>query len=179
MHERRFHADIKSLRSTERMALMEVEKVVELCLEGIQAQNALDVGTGSGIFAEAFAARGLVVAGIDANPEMVKTAKGYVPQGKFKLAPAEAVPYPDKSFDLVFLGHVLHETDDAFKALQEAHRVARQRVAVFEWPYLDEEFGPPLAHRLKPETIGDLARQAGFQEFEAVPLEHMAFYRLK
>ena len=113
MHERRFHADIKSLRSPERMALMEVEKVVELCLEGIQAQNALDVGTGSGIFAEAFAARGLVVAGIDANPEMVKTAKGYVPQGKFKLAPAEAVPYPDKSFDLVFLGHVLHETDNA------------------------------------------------------------------
>lgn len=179
MQERRFHADIKSLRSPERMALMEIEKVVGLCLEDIQAQNALDVGTGSGIFAEAFAARGLVVAGIDANPEMVKTAKGYVPQGEFKLAPAEAVPYPHKSFDLVFLGHVLHETDDALKALQEAHRVARQRVAVFEWPYLAEEFGPPLAHRLKPETIRELARQAGFQEFEGIPLEHMAFYRLK
>jgi ubiquinone/menaquinone biosynthesis C-methylase UbiE len=179
LHERRFHADIESLRSPERLALMEVEKVVGLCLEGILAQNVLDVGTGSGIFAEAFATRGLAVAGIDANPEMVKTAKGYVPQAEFKLAPAEAVPYPDKSFDLVFLGHVLHETDDALQALQEARRVARQRVAVFEWPYLDEQFGPPLAHRLKPETVRDLTRQAGFEEFEGVPLEHMAFYRLK
>jgi ubiquinone/menaquinone biosynthesis C-methylase UbiE len=179
LHERRFHADIQSLRSPERLALMEVEKVVEFCLEGIHAQTVLDVGTGSGIFAEAFEAQGLAVAGIDANPEMVKTARSYVPQGEFKQAPAEAIPYPNQSFDLVFLGHVLHETDDDLKALQEARRVSRQRVAVFEWPYLDEEFGPPLAHRLKPETVEALARQAGFHEFEEVPLKHMAFYRLK
>lgn len=49
--------------------------------------------------------------------------------GAVKLAPSEQISFPDCSFDLVFLGHVLHEADDPLTALQEARRVTRQRVA--------------------------------------------------
>jgi ubiquinone/menaquinone biosynthesis C-methylase UbiE len=157
---------------------MEVERVVALCLEGIAAQSALDVGTGTGVFAEGFAAKGLAVTGIDANPAMIEAARRYVPQGSFELAPAEAIPYDDAAFDLVFLGFVLHEADDPLAALREARRVARTRVAVLEWPYRWEAHGPPLAYRLKAERVVALVGEAGFRQVETMTLAHTAFFRL-
>ena len=176
-HERRFKGGIDQLRSPRRMALLQVSRVIDLCAAGMTVKSVLDVGTGSGVFAEAFAARGMQVTGIDANAEMLQAARRFVAAGQFRQAPAEAIPFPNASFDLVFLGHVLHETDDAVKALKEARRVARARVAVLEWPYLDEEGGPPLAHRLKPEQVAALAQQAGWQEIETLSLTHMVLYR--
>ena len=179
-HERRFSGAIDRLRSPRRMELLQVSRVVDECITGIEAEvkSVLDVGTGNGVFAEAFAARGLQVTGIDANAEMILAAQRFVAAGQFRQAPAEAIPFPDASFDLVFLGHVLHETDDAVKALQEARRVARTRVMILEWPYRDEEGGPPLAHRLKPEQVAALAQQAGWQDIETIALTHMVLYRL-
>ena len=178
MHERRFHANSSLLRSSARVDLLEIDRVVELCLGAFAAESVLDVGTGTGVFAEAFASRGLAVTGIDANPEMLGRAQAYVPQGHFREAPAEVIPYADDMFDLVFLGHVLHETDDRLKALKEAHRVARLGVAVLEWPYQEDEHGPPLAHRVKPEEVARLALLTNFQEIETLTLTHMILYRL-
>ena len=82
-------------------------------------------------------------------------------------------------FNLVFFGLVLHESDEPLKVLQEARRVARQRVCILEWPYRDNEsFGPPLAHRLNPTGIANLARQAGFTSVKNISLTHLSFYRL-
>jgi len=92
---------------------------------------------------------------------------------------AEALPYPNASFDLVFLGLVLHESDEPLQVLQEAWRVTRNRVCILEWPYRDEEVGPPLAHRLDPTEIADLARQAGFTHLEHIQLNRLTFYRLE
>lgn len=178
MHERRFEGQIDRLRAPERVALLEVARVANLCLEGISVQRVLDVGTGSGIFAEEFARRGLSVSGVDVNPAMLPVAQGFVPGGEFEAAPAEELPFADGTFDLVFLGHVLHETDDAVRALSEARRVATWRVAVLEWPYLDEEKGPPLAHRLSPERVAELAKAAGFAGVRQPPLGHMALFLL-
>jgi hypothetical protein len=44
--------NLEKLRSPERMALLEVERVVQLTLEGCVADSILDIGTGSGLFAE-------------------------------------------------------------------------------------------------------------------------------
>ena len=62
MHERRFAGSPGMLHSPERLALLEIERVVSLCLEEFPAASVLDVGTGSGLFAKGFAARGLEVA---------------------------------------------------------------------------------------------------------------------
>jgi len=177
-HERRFHGAADQLRAADRVARLDVPRVVALSLAGLTAASVLDVGTGTGIFAEAFTAAGLAVTGIDANPSLLTIAMGYAPTAQFREAPAEQIPFPAASFDLVFLGHVLHETDDPAAALREARRVARQRVAILEWPYRDEPHGPPLAHRISPATIADLAPGAGFSQVETIPLEHMDFYRL-
>jgi ubiquinone/menaquinone biosynthesis C-methylase UbiE len=177
-HERRFHGGAQRLRAPERLALMEVPRVVQLSLEGVEVQGILDVGTGSGVFAEAFAARTPSVTGIDPNSELLEVARAAVPGATFIEAAAEKLPFNDASFDLVFLGHVLHETDNPAGTLHEAKRVAKKRVAILEWPFRKEDQGPPLEHRLPSSRIMDLARQAGFSAVERIELSHMDFYRL-
>jgi hypothetical protein len=49
---------------------------------------------------------------------------------------------------------------------------------VLEWPYVDEDKGPPLAHRLRPSGIESLARRAGFSAVQRTELAHMHLYRL-
>lgn len=174
----RYGGTAEGLRSPERLALLEVGRVVDLCLDGSAATSVLDVGVGSGVFAEEFDRRGLSVTGVDVNPEMIEAAHRHVPQGTFVGAPADALPFADGAFDLVYLGHVLHEVPDPVRALSEARRVARVRVAVLEWPYAEGEFGPPLEHRLPDEAIQTFAREAGFERIEHHMLAHMSLYLL-
>ena len=178
MHEKRFDGEIERLRAPERVARLEVEQVVSLCLESADLKNVLDVGVGSGLFAEAFSQHELEVAGIDANPEMIAAARLFVPQGDFREAVAESLPFPDGSFDLVFMGLLLHESDEQRLVLQEARRVSSQRACILEWPYQDGEFGPPLAHQLSPTEIASLSQRAGFTALESIPLNYLVLYRL-
>lgn len=179
MHERRFKGEVERLRAPERVALLEVNRVVDLCLEGIQATKVLDVGTGSGIFAEAFSNRVKSVTGIDPNPEMLKAVKAFVPTGTFLKGAVEDIPFEENSFDIVFLSHVLHESDDISRALSESRRVAKQKVCVLEWPYRQEESGPPLEDRLKTDNVLTAAKQAGFSQMETIQLQHMVLFRLR
>ncbi len=178
MHEKRFEGDIARLRGPARVEMLEVERVVNLCLEESRLKNVLDIGTGSGLFAEAFASLGLDVAGLDANPEMLIAASKHVPAGSFREGIAEVLPYPDNTFDLVFFGLVLHETDEPLKAIKEARRVALKRVCILEWPYRVTEFGPPLADRLKPKRVTEFAYQAGIKKIETLKLTNTILYRL-
>lgn len=177
-HERRFRGSADRLRSPDRIGLLEVDRVVALAVEGLRAPRVLDVGTGTGVFAEAFAARGFAVAGIDPNPSFLEAAKRFVPAADFREGTAEAIPYGDGAFDLVFLGEVLHETDDPMVALKEARRVSTRRITVLEWPYVEEDQGPPLAHRLNAEAVVALAANAGLGTVEHVALAHMDLYRM-
>lgn len=181
MHDHHGHRfqEIERLRSPERLKRLEVERVVSLALESLSAQSVIDIGTGTGLFAESLAKRGLAVAGIDVNPEMLEAARTYLPNADFRQAAAEANPFPDGSFDLAFMGLVLHETDDLLKALQEAYRVSKARVVVLEWPYAEQDFGPGIEERLRPETIETLGKQAGFVHIETIPLETLMLYRLE
>jgi len=177
-HERRFPLGAEKLRTPERLALLERERVILLCREGVRIGSALDVGTGTGVFAEAFAGASLRVTGIDPNVGFLDIARRLVPDAEFTAGVAERLPFDDGSFDLVFLGQVLHETDDPAAALKEARRVALQRVALLEWPYRSEEIGPPLAHRMEPSKILELAKNAGFLSIEKIELARLDFYRM-
>ncbi len=179
MHEHRFHGGVARLRSPERLAWLEVDRVVELSLQSGNIRRVLDIGTGSGIFAEAFAKSGLEVEGLDANPEMLAAARDLVADVHFQEGVAESLPYADGDFDLVFMGLLFHETDDRLKAMQEAARVARQRVAILEWPYQEQEIGPGLDERLTEHDIQKLAEQAGLMNLRVVPLQALVVYLLE
>lgn len=178
-HERRFNREIERLRDPDRITRLEVDRVVNLALEKVkEVKTVLDVGTGSGLFAEQFALQGLQVTGLDVNPEMLPAAQQHVPSGIFQEGVAEKLPFPNGSFDLLFMGLLLHETDDLQAALSEAYRVTRQRLTILEWPDEDQSFGPPRYHRLAYEKIVTAAKQAGFEEVEQIRLENLVLYRL-
>lgn len=180
MHERRFNREIERLRDPERIARLEVPRVVDLALAGLlNPSTVLDVGCGTGLFAEEFAARSLQVTGLDVNPEMLAPAREFVPTGVFQEGLAEKIPCPDTAFDLVFMGLLLHETDDPLAALKEARRVTRQRVAILEWPDEDQPIGPPRGHRLAAEKINELARQVGFIKVGWTKLNNLVLYNLE
>jgi SAM-dependent methyltransferase len=71
MNERVYNRGVDPLRSPERVSRLEVNRVVDNCLMDTNISSVLDVGTGSGLFAEEFSKRGLKVAAIDPNPEMI------------------------------------------------------------------------------------------------------------
>lgn len=178
MEDRIFKGKIEKLRSKDRIQILEVDRVVELSLEDIQANSILDVGTGSAVFAEAFAKKNLTVSGVDINEKMIEAAQKFVPAAKFKVGKAEQLPFSEDEFDVVFLGHVLHEAESIEEVLAEAKRVAKQRVIILEWPYKQEEQGPPLIHRLKAEVIIKTAKRVGYVNIEEKSLRHMVFFRL-
>ncbi len=177
-HGHRFNS-IERLRSPERLERLEVERVVDLILGGTPLASVLDIGTGTGLFAEGFAQHGLSVTGIDVNPEMLDAARTFLPGGDFRQAAAEDLPFPDETFDLAFMGLVLHETDDLLKALQEAYRVSKKQALVLEWPYAQQDMGPGIEDRLRPEYMDTLSKQAGFARIEMIPLKVLVLYRLE
>ncbi|HEX2863250.1 MAG TPA: class I SAM-dependent methyltransferase [Deinococcales bacterium] len=168
MNDRVFDAQHAArLRSPERLARLRLPDVLRRVLTpGLRV--ALDVGTGSGLLAEALLQAGIPrVIGLDRSPVMLAELRAAVPAVEPLQAPADAVPLADASVDLVLAGFVLHEVPDPLAALKEWRRLARRSVAVLEWPHREDGPRPLLAHRLDPERVQDWARAAGLGEAEA------------
>ena len=178
MNERVFNQNFDRLRSAERVERLSVNQVIDSCLSGNNIKSILDIGTGTGLFAEKFSERGINVAGVDVNPSYIEEAKKYLPDAEFKVASAENLPFGDSSFDAVFFGVVLHEVDDFNKTLAEANRVCKLKTYILEWQYKTEDFGPPIEHRLKPEFVKSLSDQNGFKNFKEVKLDKLVLYEL-
>jgi SAM-dependent methyltransferase len=151
MNDRVYNNGVDRLRSSERIERLEVDRVVDLCTGNTQINSVLDVGTGSGLFAEAFAKRSIKIAGVDVNPDMIDAAKKHLPDAEFKLSAAEILPFDDK-------------------------RVSAKQVSVLEWKYAVEDFGPPIEHRLKEEFLKQLSDKIGFSKMEVVPLKNLVLY---
>lgn len=181
MNERVFNKELERLRDPSRLEVLEIDRVVNLSIATMQPESlsVLDVGTGTGIFAEAFAKRGCQISGIDIKEEMIAAATRFVPSGNFRIGAAENIPFDKNAFDIVFFGLVLHETDNLLKTLTEAKRVAKKGVIALEWPYVSGEKGPPLNHRLKSEDIRSCSLQAGFMKFEMIELKHLVIYKME
>jgi ubiquinone/menaquinone biosynthesis C-methylase UbiE len=176
MNERTFVGNIARLRRPERIAALEVPRVLDFCMDGANPASVLDLGCGSGIFSEAFCARGLFCAGVDFNAAMLLATRDFVPLSHLAQAVSDLLPFSNASFDLVFMAHLLHEVDNPAITLRECRRVARRRIAVLEWPYRQEELGPPLAHRLSPEKIAAAVSEAGLARVRPVVLKAMSLY---
>lgn len=177
MHERRYQNDVNELRNSERIKRLGLEKIIRLSLrEAPRIKTLLDIGTGSGLFAEQFADKNIKVTGLDVNPKMLKAARKYLPNSIFHIGIAENLPYPKNTFDSAFMGYLLHETDDHLVAMKEAYRVVRYRLTVLEWPDIDQANGPPSDHRLSHDQIKDFANQAGFSHFKKFSLASAVLY---
>lgn len=95
----------------------------------------LDVGCGAGMAVAIAAARGAQVAGIDAAEPLLAIARERVPDGDFRVADLEALPFADASFDVVTAFNAIQYAASPLAAMIEARRVTREGgiVAVMAW----------------------------------------------
>ncbi|GAB4482085.1 MAG: methyltransferase domain-containing protein [Burkholderiaceae bacterium] len=123
-------------------------------------QRVLDVACGTGVLAGA--ARDCVgprgaVAGLDPNVEMLAVARRRRHGVEWHEGRAEALPFPDASFDRVVSQFGLMFFDDAPAALREMRRVLRPggRVAVAVWDALARSPGYAALAALVQRLFGD------------------------
>jgi len=100
----------------------------------------LDVATGPGYVAAAAVRRGASVVGIDFSEAMLAEARGHHPGIDFRSGDAEALPFPEASFDAVVMSFGLLHLARPDQALAEAHRVLRPggRLAFTVWDHPEE-----------------------------------------
>ncbi len=87
----------------------------------------IDVGCGTGRLLRAAAVRwpGAQLFGVDPAEQMVSEATRLNPNATFRVASAEALPFPDQTADLVLSSVSFHHWSDQTKGLQEIARVLR------------------------------------------------------
>lgn len=93
-------------------------------------RDVLEVGVGMGAdHAELARARPRSLSGIDLTPRAIEFTRARLAceglASQVEVADAEALPFPDASFDLVYSWGVLHHSPDTARALREVHRVLR------------------------------------------------------
>lgn len=94
------------------------------------ARTVLDVGCGEGFVIRNLSQQrpDLSLAGLDAEPEVLKIAVFQNPQARFFLADGRRLPVRDARFDLVLCNEVLEHLPDPRRALQELARVSKEHV---------------------------------------------------
>jgi len=94
-----------------------------------RGKRVLEVGVGLGTDFVQFARAGAVAVGIDLTEAAVESVRLRLAseglEADVRVADAEALPFPDASFDVVYSWGVLHHTPDTPRALAEARRVLR------------------------------------------------------
>ena len=95
----------------------------------VAGARALDLATGTGDIAFALAARGASVVGLDITRRMIELARAkqrpvpVVP--RFIVGDMLALPFPDRSFDVVTTGYGLRNVPNLTLAIQEIRRVLK------------------------------------------------------
>lgn len=112
-------------------------------------QDVLDVACGTGVVARHAAERvgpGGSITGLDLNPAMLEVAARVRPDLTWRQGDAAALPFPDRSFDVVTCQSAMMFFPDPTAALQEMGRVTRPggtvAVQVFDLRTDQPAYGP-------------------------------------
>lgn len=100
--------------------------------------SVLDVGCGTGALCAALLALGLRPTGVDTSPGMLKTAIRN-PENRgvefLSVVAGEALPFPDKSFDISVASYVAHGmgAQERKRMYAEMSRVSRSKVIIYDY----------------------------------------------
>jgi ubiquinone/menaquinone biosynthesis C-methylase UbiE len=98
--------------------------------------SVLDLATGTGTLARAFAERGHPVAGVDFAERLLRRARRRLPGAEMTLMDLADLPQiPDNAYDVVAMAYLLHGVPPPMRrfALCQARRLARRKVLVFDY----------------------------------------------
>jgi len=169
---------------------------------GTPNQSVLDLGTGTGVLARGFARGGSKVIGLDVSPVLIAESKKLDEQAGLKidylLGPAERIPLPTESVDVISAGQCWHWFDRR-AVLGESLRLLRPggvlMIAAFDWiPFrrnvveqteeLIERHNPaqPKPHirlglgaGLYPSFVRDLS-EGGLEDIQTWSYDHLVRY---
>ena len=98
-------------------------------------ERALDVACGAGYVAAAASKRGVETTGLDFSAAQVQLAEQTYPGVRFIEGDAEALPFPDRNFDVVFNAFGLPHVPHPDKVVAEAYRALKPggRFAYASW----------------------------------------------
>lgn len=116
----------------------------------------LDLGCGTGRFTIALAYQlGYQVTGADNSDEMLAKAKEKDINNliKWDRQDAQSLTYDDKSFDAVFISHLLHHVDSPLSVLTEVRRVLVSPGVIFLRYGSMEQIEHDAIHTFFPETL--------------------------
>jgi SAM-dependent methyltransferase len=121
------------------LLLEDQEHVLAEFLGNVSNRRILDMGTGTGRAAVALAKRGARVTAVDASKEMLSVARKRAGDAglsiEFAEGDAQALAFPDRSFDSVVCLRLLMHVPDWRRSVAELCRVSDHRV-VFDYPSL-------------------------------------------
>ncbi len=122
----------QSLQDHRNRCMIELESQLMInLLKPSPGESVLDIGCGTGISIEPLLARGLNATGIDPSPYMLDLANEALGQRvDLYRGFAEDLPFDDNSFNHATFFTALEFVDDPAKALEEACRVAKDKVFV-------------------------------------------------
>jgi SAM-dependent methyltransferase len=130
-------------------------------------ETVLDNGCGDGGLAVLLAQRGARVTACDISPENIRRVQerarhaGVLANCAAIVADAEALPFPDNSFDWVVSCHVLEHVPDFTKGLAEVRRVTKKRAIIA----LPTCLNPCAAVILGGDSFWALSRMSPFAWF--------------
>ena len=105
----------------------EQEKKIEIIKKHLKVNpedRLLDVGCGTGLTTRPWKCKRF---GIDPSKKLLEKAKAADPEGEYKEAPAENIPFEDNSFDIVVSITAIQNFEDIKKGLEEIKRVGKKR----------------------------------------------------
>lgn len=129
------------------------ERVVDFT-RAPEGSRILDIATGTGKQAFAFAKRGYDVSGIDLSEAMLKVAKkkNRYPNVKFEVGDAANLPFENASFDVACISFALHDMLLTIreKTLKEMVRVTRAEgtIVIIDYSLPENKIGRSLIYRL-------------------------------
>ena len=97
--------------------------------DGYRGRTVLEVGCGAGVDLARFAKGGADVTGVDLAPSAIALARANFEQqgllGRFEVADGERLPFPDNTFDLVYVHGVVQYTANPRQLVDECRRVLK------------------------------------------------------
>lgn len=132
----------------------------------IGGMRIIDIGCGTGALARQLSAAGADVTGIDPEPSAIRAASDAVPEGRFLVGVAEALPFDDATIDAAMMVNSLHHVpmESMRGAIREAMRVLMDGgVLVIAEPLTHGTFFEALLP-IEDETVVRLAAQAVITE---------------
>ncbi len=179
-----FYDAVAWLASFGRLSDMRRETLSVVDLQS--GESVLDVGCGTGSLTRLAAGKVAPsgrVAGIDASPEMIATARRkaakHAPAIDFRVAPIEQLPFGAGEFDVVLCSLMLHHLPDDVKALglSEVLRVLKSggRLVAVDLEGTSELVGHLIGHRMPgdyPQRLQAMVLAAGFVGVERIETKY-------